>query len=75
MDTCLHFQQLDRQNTDIALIFMQVVAGRQVVVDWAVAKARFTDAVLQDAAGMPHAGSVLSCMLMALIFILLYISC
>ena len=49
---------------------MQVVAGRQVVVDWAVAKARFTDAALQDAAGMPHAGSVLSCMLMALNFIL-----
>lgn len=39
---------------------MQVVAGRQVVVDWAVAKARFTDAALQDAAGMSHAGSVLS---------------
>lgn len=30
---------------------MQVVSGRQVVVDWALAKARFTDPAVQDAAG------------------------
>ena len=32
---------------------MQAVAGRQVVVDWAVAKARFTDAAAQSAPGGP----------------------
>ena len=34
---------------------MQVVAGRQVVVDWAVAKARFTDPASQPAPGGPSA--------------------
>ena len=32
-------------------LWVQVVSGRQVVVDWALAKARFTDPAVQDAAG------------------------
>ena len=31
----------------IRLALLQVVAGRQVVLDWAMAKARFTDAAAQ----------------------------
>lgn len=31
----------------VCLVLLQVVAGRQVVVDWAMAKARFTDAAAQ----------------------------